>query len=625
MKVLIDFLRRYKSIEEGGAVELPSVVFLTGANGSGKTQFLKGIESGAFTCSIDGESVERPFLFDLEQPYPDDKANFQDSENIYRGIHAQADVLTRKHPEAIDDIRMGANREQYRSFRGNLDPANHQNQIEALQLVIDYMYEKASHKVTYSEVRDNLPPDLIWDDTYLSLFKEQISKTFLRYFKERHRLNLNNYLVKEGEKTGEILSTSDIVERLGIPPWEALNNAFESIGFHFRVTEPISVEDDFQLEFVNQLTGANFEPGALSSGELTISYLCTALFQLDRGSGAPNVLLLDEPDAHLHPGMIGQLMSVLVQVFSLRHEICLVVATHSPTTCALAPEGSVFLMDPKTRRPRPVNVDQALDALCVGVPRLSIRPEANRQVFVESNVDQEIYQKLWQVLRDDEATSQFDAIPVFLSSGTPFRSGNCDTAIDLATRIRNAGSTTAFAFVDRDDDATETEFVRKVGGSERYSIENYVFAPIAIVALLLHEGKSTADLELLDHNLAVYSLDRIAVDELQELTDRFCDQLRSNMRNLGERGLENQLSALSQDPVIALDVAGRSIEMPSWFFQARGHDLEKLMLSTYPALNKYAHGNAGALMIAVVDKFWQHNIDFVSKAFADSMRFFARD
>src|SRR5690242_1820462 len=104
----------------------------------------------------------------------------------------------------------------------------------------------------------------------------------------------------------------------------------------------------------------------------------------------PKVLLLDEPDATLHPAMIQSLLRVLDHIFCQRYGVKVMLVTHAPTTVALAPEESIYTMRRKgAPRVRSVSRDEALSSLLVGVPRLSIRNEHRRQVFVESENDED--------------------------------------------------------------------------------------------------------------------------------------------------------------------------------------------------------------------------------------------
>lgn len=58
----------------------------------------------------------------------------------------------------------------------------------------------------------------------------------------------------------------------------------------------------------------------------------------------PDILLLDEVDASLHPSMIQNLIDVVQDIF-LKNGVRVLLVTHSPTTIALSSESSVFVMN----------------------------------------------------------------------------------------------------------------------------------------------------------------------------------------------------------------------------------------------------------------------------------------
>src|SRR5207247_9494265 len=105
----------------------------------------------------------------------------------------------------------------------------------------------------------------------------------------------------------------------------------------------------------------------------------------------PKIRLMNEPDAHLHHSMTRKFLDVIQNVFVNEKGVKVIMTTHSPSTVALAPEESIFLMNKTTPRIAKANKDEALRILTSGVPTLSINYENRRQVFVESKYDVEFY------------------------------------------------------------------------------------------------------------------------------------------------------------------------------------------------------------------------------------------
>ena len=103
--------------------------------------------------------------------------------------------------------------------------------------------------------------------------------------------------------------------------------------------------EDFQLTLKHKDDASlviNFDD--LSSGEKTMMALAASLYRANTTKLFPSVLLLDEVDTALHPSMIDALMEALTDVF-LERGMKIILVTHSPTTIALSPEESIFVMN----------------------------------------------------------------------------------------------------------------------------------------------------------------------------------------------------------------------------------------------------------------------------------------
>jgi len=83
---------------------------------------------------------------------------------------------------------------------------------------------------------------------------------------------------------------------------------------------------------------------ALSSGEKVLMALVASVYKASMDNVFPDVLLLDEVDASLHPSMMKNMLEVIKSVF-LARSVRVILVTHSPTTIALAPEESVYVMN----------------------------------------------------------------------------------------------------------------------------------------------------------------------------------------------------------------------------------------------------------------------------------------
>lgn len=143
-------------------------------------------------------------------------------------------------------------------------------------------------------------------------------------------------------------------------PWEIFNQILRSINryshdqsvFNFQLTHPgeerlkIQHSQDYYFEptLIDQNDGVERNFDHLSSGEKVLLALALSVYEEQDDFVFPSVLLLDEIDASLHPSMILALTKTLQSIFSERGTK-VIMATHSPSTIALAPQGSVCVVN----------------------------------------------------------------------------------------------------------------------------------------------------------------------------------------------------------------------------------------------------------------------------------------
>ena len=82
----------------------------------------------------------------------------------------------------------------------------------------------------------------------------------------------------------------------------------------------------------------------LFSEKRTLMALAMLIFKAQLNNIPPQVLLLDEIDASLHPSMIERMIHVIQTLFIEKYGMKVILATHSPTTVALGPEDSIFVI-----------------------------------------------------------------------------------------------------------------------------------------------------------------------------------------------------------------------------------------------------------------------------------------
>lgn len=149
-----------------------------------------------------------------------------------------------------------------------------------------------------------------------------------------------------------------------------------------------------------------------------------------------STILLDEPDAHLHARLQGQLMRIFSEIAQERG-MQFVVATHSPHLIGAAPDGSIRVCLEGKVMPFAVGPEQLALLETVGaMDRMEIVPLLSHRtvVFVENKSDRKLLEyfalKLWREKKQREIWSRITFLYTYqhpLSAGV----------LDLARQVRD--------------------------------------------------------------------------------------------------------------------------------------------------------------------------------------------
>ena len=312
--------------------------------------------------------------------------------------------------------------------------------------------------------------------------------------------------------------------------------------------------------------------------------------------------------------MVVKMYNVL-EVFSERFSVNVIITTHSPTTVALSPENSTFMVRNNTIHS--ITKDEGIAELLDGITQISISPENRRQVFVESQYDADVYQAIFSKIVYSSALVDSKISLNFVSSGpkmpeqqiiekakkilnikddTLLREfveaingvGNCAQVIGQVESLRQNDNEMVRGIIDWDLKNRPSHHVAVLAKDYAYSIENITLDPICIVFLLHTENPDLykmVDLCGRDINWQ----DCLNNDEhLQEIVDRFIYNVlgRDNKKN---------------SPL--LYVSGKKLLTDSDYLMMNGHDLESVIKNKYPRLKAHCKkGKDGELKYSIVSK-----------------------
>ncbi|MGZ5500565.1 MAG: AAA family ATPase, partial [Nitrososphaeraceae archaeon] len=346
------------------------------------------------------------------------------------------------------------------------------------------------HKKSIVDLYDNdfLTSDL--PDKYLEknhLIDSKIEDIFYNYLRKRHNNDLN-FLRKSQYKVDNSSISVEEFDRLYKNPIIQINEILASLNMEYYFREISSSEflpdSTVRFDFLKKSSQVKVQFNDLSSGEKIILGVIIRLFTsvfYNADLKFPELIILDEPDAHLHPEMCTTLIKVLNDQFSKKLGIKVILTTHSPVTVALSPDDSIFQLENEpTTFLKKIEKDRALKILTQGVPNLSIDYQNHRQVFVESPTDLNYYQTLFDKFSSrNTCTHQL----YFISNG--YGKSNCEQVKKIVKDLRSSGNNTAYGIIDWDKKNTDSSLVFVHGLNQRYSIENYIFDPIYVGILLI--------------------------------------------------------------------------------------------------------------------------------------------
>jgi energy-coupling factor transporter ATP-binding protein EcfA2 len=539
----------YKSISSIVWSDIPPFSILTGRNGSGKTQLLEIIaHSLSRTVPQEyGNTRELPVTVSIEglDITPADVSFVPDTGRFSGGAPvtlAQMSQLT----------------QQLRAQNQNISNMRHDvNGTARYHKLIRRLGGKAPHMLNDEEFRALLPDDFEYmiDDVDVTT---GLGHVFLAYRIE----SLTRIEKKErGEPQDEAPQ--------GPAPWAVVNDALRVADFPYELISPLETTllQPYQITFKDKTSGATVKAADLSSGEKVLLQLVLWLYSSNNTKGFPKLLLLDEPDAHLHPSMTRQFLDVISEVLVGKYGVTVIITTHSPSTVALAPDGATFQME----RGNTVisQVSSKPDIINVLTSGLLIVSENSRYVFVEDSDDVYFYEAVRDILTDYgpskdprcvKPSPTIVFIPVSVGVGAARIPGGSSIVRKWVEKLDSAPLNWMFCgLIDRDASNTRAGVIRVTG---RYSIENYLLDPLNIYCLLLEAGLSPLIGGVTISQGDAHLLRTLPVDALQSITDRV-----AAMMEAADSGLRTGRTVKVHYTV------DRAVDVPDWVIERRGHDL----------------------------------------------------
>ena len=363
----LQFKSPYLSISQFNPIELAEFSVLTGVNGSGKSHLLEAIERR--NVVIAGMENSKIVRFNYESFKLENEAAF----NAHQ-IYSERESAWQFFNQQIKGSVLGWKNNiggEYASFADSCKQSK-KNFLEIANDKIQSYKTNVKNYFTGNQYRGNAQAQSIYSlakrlpisideiphDDFVRMYKpyeykndflpQQLGKIIWDYYVKFRNNQVNEF---ENEKNGKqypFVCEEDFVSAHGAKPWELMNEilrTFDSLEYKVNSPEGSDLFASFQLKLVHTKNPAlEIDFSALSSGEKVLMALVASVYKASMDNVFPDVLLLDEVDASLHPSMMKNMLEVIRNVF-LARSVRVILVTHSPTTIALAPEESVYVMN----------------------------------------------------------------------------------------------------------------------------------------------------------------------------------------------------------------------------------------------------------------------------------------
>lgn len=625
----LSFASPYLSIQSLPAVDVPAFTLITGVNGTGKTHLLQAIAEGHVRADVAPSPKDDARFFDWTTLVPNDTGEFQAA-----AVYSERDQILQwareqrqTQRQAIQDWASNHNligkgwgstssllrlsREELGQLISNPDEAEtawqkmqeiaapginqikrHGRKNPRLAAKLDELHERFGCGMLALRARDF--DDRLFGWGQINVFQQSFAQLFMSYFE----LQKQNRLRKMDEAEGRTpsmpsLTDEEFLDRYGQEPWVFVNQILAEARLDFEIDYPVNYSiTKFTPQLRKTSSGVELQFSELSSGErVLMSFAFCLYYSLDTRqiSQRPKLLLLDEIDAPLHPSMSRQLVDIIQKSLVDEQGISVILATHSPSTVAVAPEEAVYVMLLNEPGLHKVGKRQAIAVLTSEIPTLSIDFSGRRQVFVESQYDAERYEKLYRVLSPRLASERSLA---FLAVGQKRREGEqgsgCDSVRRIVGELVASGNDSVFGLIDWDLTNASEDHIIVLADDKRYAIENCLLDPLLVGALAVRTDREWAQ----QNGLA---LDK-GYPDLQSLTDVECQEIIDAV----ERRVLGLADGDTFDERRTVEYVGGNVaQVSASYLTMQGHELEERVKQSLPILRRYH--NQGQLLMTLID------------------------
>ncbi|HBS6738284.1 ATP-binding protein [Klebsiella pneumoniae] len=635
---------------------------LTGKNGCGKTRLLKGIEASCISVFLNGEQLKTNDIRQIQTNTIDSGKFTSNGNSDNSKILADAIfTFTSSNKELIENhpIYFEKNLRNYEAPLANIKKIANNASLLFNKEISELSSEEIHLSILLNkELSNNITGNFSGNNL------DSLSQLSIDYLLTS-RINRNIAFNKSEGDDVTPLPEDIILKYMGEnSPHKIFNEIINKMfrgKFHISPPNERSGHISYNPNLILSSTEESVKIENLSNGEKTIFWLAIKTFEIsmsrpDEYLKKSKIILLDEPDSRLHPLMIVDFLNCL----KLLHEslnIAFIFTTHSPTTVALMDNENIFNIDINTKDNKnsitKQSKDLAISQLLDGVVQVSVNPDNSRQIYVENKNDSSIYAEIYRIIKR-RSKKKIIEIPLnFISSGPKIAitelekhinsvlkntddslkktladtingSGDCGQVIGTVTHLIDGGNTTVRGIIDWDvQDRTPPPQVKVFAKNYAYSIENVVYDPISLFALIMHLSLKKPSYYFECDEDFIWTDVKSDTSKLQRIVDVITRDLLGRENNkdhvikyMGGINLQGDRKYFIPRETIddpALKILGSDVR--------NGHDLEDVIVKKFiPGINKIHNKTSKQPLIFHFTKKITIDLlgpDFISCAFED--------
>lgn len=559
----------YKSIKQFEWLNIPPLSVITGINGTGKTQLLELIN-----YYYHRELYDKQVNKDRGNTFPQmtiENFNINKEDVVFLtsefGLKNVGVVDLAEHRNLLKII--------YDHGTGKSRQPRQQNKdFDEIISKVEFILQKKITQVTEDEFVKNIPFDFII--TKYIKFNEKIAQLFYSYFIRTANEKLN------GKEELEIRRL------LGPPPWEVLEAVIERTNLPYRLTNPegLDLMAPFELKLYDKTKKEiQIDFNDLSGGEKVIMSLVFWLYNSQEHNLLPKLILLDEPDAHLHPSMAIMFIEVVNDILVNKYGARVIMTTHSPTTAVLVQHGSLFEM--KKENPRITLSTDISKTISLLTSNLITVNKTTKFVLVEDEDDVIFHSKTLEILKSEGFLNDNISI-VFISASSKQNqqkasekiSGGKNVVSSWVKKLKDSGLQDILnGIIDRDINNIASDGIYII---DRYSIENYLLDPIIIYGALM-EFEIAPKIKNLDLKFGEqWKIKNLNPDIIQDIADKIIEIIEKDNRSFSSELKKRQEVTFTNEI---------KIKYPKWLLDFKGHELMNIIRIKLPEKNVISFEN----------------------------------